>query len=173
MVEEETSPDLLMPEESFNISFFSSLCHFPRHEMSTFAGNHQDKVTTELTTKFRVEFSPLARQHLHSKFIEIRLKCLSKSLMFVKFPFLPLSLRHVEVSKMAENSKFQKIENFKNCDNVRHSVKYRYFEFQFSATILNFIVLIDSTKKTLGYRRSCWVTFEMFRFSRGPKSGFP
>jgi len=44
MVEEETSPDLLMPEESFNISFFSSLCHFPRHEMSTFAGNHQDKI---------------------------------------------------------------------------------------------------------------------------------
>ena len=59
MVEEETSPDLLMPEESFNISFFSSLCHFPRHEMSTFAGNHQDKVTNE--TNFRVEFSSLAR----------------------------------------------------------------------------------------------------------------
>ena len=65
MVEEETSPSpgLLMTEESFNISFlpssFSSLCHFPRHEMSTFAGNHQDKVTNE--TNFRVEFSPLAR----------------------------------------------------------------------------------------------------------------
>ena len=46
MVEEEPSlsPGLMMTEESFNIS---SLCHFPRHEMSTFAGNHQDKVTTD------------------------------------------------------------------------------------------------------------------------------
>ena len=26
----------------------------------------------------------------------------------------------------------------------------------------NFIALIYSTKKTLGYRRSCWVTFEKF-----------
>ena len=46
MVEEEPSPSpgLMMTEENFNIS---SLCHYPRHEMSTFAGNHQDKVTTD------------------------------------------------------------------------------------------------------------------------------
>ena len=36
----------------------------------------------------------------------------------------------------------------------------------FFANILIFIVLIDSTKKTLGYRRSCGVTFENLEFFR-------
>ena len=57
---------------------------------------------------------------------------------------------------------------------VRHSAKIQYFELYLFANILIFIVLIDSTKKTLGYRRSCGVTFEdldFFRFLRGPKGG--
>ena len=36
--------------------------------------------------------------------------------------------------------------------------------------------MIDSTKKILGYRRSCWVTFEnlgIFRFLGGLNRGFP
>ena len=44
----------------------------------------------------------------------------------------------------------------------------------FLANIFIFIVLIDSTKNTLGYRRLCWVTFEIFeyfRFLRGPNGG--
>ena len=42
-----------------------------------------------------------------------------------------------------------------------------------SEDILILIVLIDSTKKTLGYKSSCWVTFEIFRFFRGPNGGLP
>ena len=38
------------------------------------------------------------------------------------------------------------------------------FKLQFFANILIFIVLFDSTKKTLGYRRSCEVNFENFEF---------
>ena len=67
-------------------------------------------------------------------------------------------------------------ENFGHHENVRHSAKIQYFELYLFANILIFIVLIDSTKKTLGYRRSCGVTLEnleFFRFLRGPNGGFP
>ena len=67
-------------------------------------------------------------------------------------------------------------EFFCNHENVLHLANFKYFELQFFANILIFIVLIDSTKKTLGYRRSCGVTLEnqvFFRFLRGPNGGFP
>ena len=60
--------------------------------------------------------------------------------------------------------------------NVRHSAKIQYFELYFFANILIFIVLTDSTKKTLGYRGSFGVNFEnlaFFRFLRGPNGEFP
>ena len=40
--------------------------------------------------------------------------------------------------------------------NVRHLAKIQYFELYFLANILVFIVLIDSTKITLGYRKKPW-----------------
>ena len=84
-------------------------------------------------------------------------------------------------SKTAEKSHFKKkFLKFSSLsghhENVRYAAKIQYFELQFFANILIFIVLIDSTKKTQGYRGSCGVTFEnleFFRFLRGPNGRLP
>ena len=82
-----------------------------------------------------------------------------------------------KILKQPRNQIFEKISQiFCHHENVRHSAKTQNFELQFFANILILIVLIDSTKKTLGYRGSCGVTFEnleFFRFLRGPNGGFP
>ena len=75
------------------------------------------------------------------------------------------------LKKLSEISKIPR-----HRENDRHSAKCQYFELQFFANILIFIVLIESTIKIWGYRRSCGVTFEnfeIFRFFRGPNGGFP
>ena len=75
-----------------------------------------------------------------------------------------------EIKILEKKLKSQKLKN------VCHKVKGQYFDRFFFANILTLIVLIDSTKKRLGYRRACWVTFEnfeIFRFLSGPNGGFP
>ena len=54
--------------------------------------------------------------------------------------------------------------------------KFNILSSSFFANILISIVLIDSSKKTLGYRGSCGVTFEnleFFRFLRAQTGGSP
>ena len=82
------------------------------------------------------------------------------------------------ISKTTRKSNFWK--NFRNFFSSQKcppfGQKSIFWALVFFANILIFIVLIDSTKKTLGYRRSCGDTFEnfeFFRFLRGPNGGFP
>ena len=68
-----------------------------------------------------------------------------------------------ENRKWPKNQSFENFfENFGHHENVRPSAKIQYFELYLFANILFSIVLIDSTKKTLGYRGLCEVTISDF-----------
>ena len=74
-----------------------------------------------------------------------------------------------EISKMTEKSNFWnlfwKFWSSRKCPPFGQNSIFWALVF-FFANILIFIVLIDCTKKTLGYRRSCVVTFENLEFFR-------
>ena len=66
------------------------------------------------------------------------------------------------LGKHTKNQIFQEKTHVKNS---RHSAKFQYFDFQFSAKIFILIVLSDSTMQILGYRRSSGDTSKKYEIS--------